>query len=164
MCDIQGVKVKSGKILSSKFGRNQCLYWNKPYLRRISGLFLKYRLFQYKHQFLPNFELKIFPDLTSTPCIQGPKFSFRNRNNFEMNSLWNSSKQNKKKLLFSKQLYEFHLWNVILFSRYLDKVFQPQWERFQVSQPKKYNGYSNNHDINQDQVKPGGCSEFCNVL
>ena len=50
------------------------------------------------------------------------------------------------------------------FSRYLDKVFQPQWERFQVSQPKKYNGYSNNHDMNQDQVKPGGCSEFCNVL
>ena len=53
---------------------------------------------------------------------------------------------------------------MILFSRYLDKVFQPQWERFQVLQPKKYNGYSNNHDINQDQVKPGGCSEFCNVL
>jgi hypothetical protein len=50
------------------------------------------------------------------------------------------------------------------FPRYLDKVFQPQWERFQVLQPKKYNGYANNHDINQDQVKPGGCSEFCNVL
>ena len=30
----QGVKVYSGKSLSSKFGRNQCLYWNKWYTRR----------------------------------------------------------------------------------------------------------------------------------
>ena len=27
--EIQGVKVYSGKSLSSKFGRNQCLYWTK---------------------------------------------------------------------------------------------------------------------------------------
>ena len=31
---IQGVKVYSGKSLSSIFGRNQCLYWNKWYTRR----------------------------------------------------------------------------------------------------------------------------------
>ena len=31
---VQGVEVKSGKSLSSKFGRNQCLYWNKWYTRR----------------------------------------------------------------------------------------------------------------------------------
>ena len=30
------------------------------------GFFLRYCLFQYKHWFLPNFKLKIFPDLTST--------------------------------------------------------------------------------------------------
>ena len=28
-----------------------------------------YRLFQYKHWFLPNFELKDFPDSPFTPCI-----------------------------------------------------------------------------------------------
>ena len=31
---VQGVEVKSGKSLSSKFGKNQCLYWNKRYTRR----------------------------------------------------------------------------------------------------------------------------------
>ena len=29
---IQGVKAKSGNCLSSKFGRNQCLCWNKRYI------------------------------------------------------------------------------------------------------------------------------------
>ena len=35
----------------------------------IKGFLLVYRLFQYKHWFLPNFELKDFPDLTSTPKV-----------------------------------------------------------------------------------------------
>jgi hypothetical protein len=30
----------------------------------IKGFLLMYRLFQYKHWFFPNFELKDFPDLT----------------------------------------------------------------------------------------------------
>ena len=33
-----------------------------------SSFLLRYHLFQYKHWFLPNFKLKDFPDLTSTPC------------------------------------------------------------------------------------------------
>ena len=33
---VQGVKAESGKCLSSKFGRNQCLYWNKWYISRKS--------------------------------------------------------------------------------------------------------------------------------
>ena len=36
---------------------------------KIKGFLLVYRLFQYKHWFLPNFELKDFPELTFTPCI-----------------------------------------------------------------------------------------------
>ena len=32
--NIQGVKAESGKSLSSKFGRNQCLYWNKRYFSK----------------------------------------------------------------------------------------------------------------------------------
>ena len=35
---------------------------------KIKGFLLVYRLFQCKHWFLPNLELKDFPDLTSTPC------------------------------------------------------------------------------------------------
>ena len=31
---VQGVKGESGKCLSSKFGWNQCLYWNKWYISR----------------------------------------------------------------------------------------------------------------------------------
>ena len=31
---LQGVKGESGKSLSSKFGKNQCLYWNKLYISR----------------------------------------------------------------------------------------------------------------------------------
>ena len=31
---VQGVKGESGKCLSSKFGRNQCLYWNKRYISK----------------------------------------------------------------------------------------------------------------------------------
>jgi hypothetical protein len=34
----------------------------------IKGFLLMYRLFQYKHWFLPNFELKHFPDSPFTPC------------------------------------------------------------------------------------------------
>ena len=34
----------------------------------IKGFLLRYRLFQFKHCFLPNFELKDFPDLPFTPC------------------------------------------------------------------------------------------------
>ena len=32
--NVQGVKAESGKSLSSKFGRNQCLYWNKRYFSK----------------------------------------------------------------------------------------------------------------------------------
>ena len=35
----------------------------------IKGFLLRYRLFQYKHWFLPIFELKDFSELTFTPCI-----------------------------------------------------------------------------------------------
>ena len=35
----------------------------------IKGFLLVYRLFLYKHWFLPNFELKDFPEYTVTPCI-----------------------------------------------------------------------------------------------
>ena len=35
----------------------------------IKGFLLMYRLFQYKHWFLPNCELKDFPELTFTPCM-----------------------------------------------------------------------------------------------
>ena len=35
---------------------------------KIKGFLLRYRLFQYKHWFLPIFELKDFPELTFTPC------------------------------------------------------------------------------------------------
>jgi hypothetical protein len=41
--NIQGVKAESGKCLSSKLGRNQCLYWNKQYISKkplISALIL----------------------------------------------------------------------------------------------------------------------------
>ena len=136
MTPVQGVKVYSGKSLSSKIGRNQCLYWTKRYLSRkplisaliwhsksgrgftrrpprplavksifcwilwvrggfltswllwplqksilkiqalsgcnikakTKGFLLVYRLFKCKHWFLLNFELKDFPDSTSTPC------------------------------------------------------------------------------------------------
>ena len=34
----------------------------------IKGFLLVYRLFLYKHWFLPNFELKDFPEYTVTPC------------------------------------------------------------------------------------------------
>ena len=34
----------------------------------IKGFLLMYRLFQYKHWFFPNFELKDFPEYTFTPC------------------------------------------------------------------------------------------------
>ena len=36
----------------------------------IKGFLLVYRLFLYKHWFLPNFELKDFPEYTVTPCKQ----------------------------------------------------------------------------------------------
>ena len=35
----------------------------------IKGFLLRYRLFQYKHWFLPIFELKDFPEYTFTPCM-----------------------------------------------------------------------------------------------
>ena len=40
----------------------------QPKTAEYKGFLLKYYLFRYKHCFLPNFELKDFPDLTSTPC------------------------------------------------------------------------------------------------
>ena len=36
---------------------------------KYQGFLLRYRLFQYKHWFLPKFEPKDFPELTFTPCI-----------------------------------------------------------------------------------------------
>ena len=38
------------------------------------GFLLRYRLFQYKHWFLPNFEHKYFPDSSFTPCINLLKY------------------------------------------------------------------------------------------
>ena len=40
----------------------------------IKGFLLRHRLFQCKHRFLPNFELKDFPELTFTLCIVMPIF------------------------------------------------------------------------------------------
>ena len=41
----------------------------------IKGFLLKYRLFQYKHWFFLNFELKDFPEYTFTPCMISWQFS-----------------------------------------------------------------------------------------
>ena len=40
----------------------------------IKGFLLVYRLFLYKHWFLPNFELKYFPEYTVTPCMKNDSF------------------------------------------------------------------------------------------
>ena len=54
-------------------GRGALLIMPRPLLwcqikAAIKGFLLRYRLLQCKHWFLPNFELKDFPELTFTPC------------------------------------------------------------------------------------------------
>ena len=61
------------KSCSTAGGRDSSMVMPHPLLgwqmkAEIKGFLLRYRLFQYKHWFLPNFELKYFPEYTATPC------------------------------------------------------------------------------------------------
>ena len=64
----------------------------------IKGFLLMYRLFQHKHWFLPNFELKQFPDSAFIPCrskenqtLEGPCWA---QQGFDLTLVieWNSNK------------------------------------------------------------------------
>merc|ERR1712062_944909 len=53
--------------------------------------------------------------------------------------------------------------NDLFSNRYLDEVFQPQWERFQVSLPSK--NYEETSEPNeQDRKEYDGCTRFCNLF
>ena len=54
----------------------------QPKTAEYKGFLLKYYLFRYKHCFLPNFELKDFPEYTVTPCTL-------NNTNLNSSFLWN---------------------------------------------------------------------------
>jgi hypothetical protein len=47
---------------------------------KIKDFLLMYHLFQYKHRFLPNFELKHFPDSAFTPCMGKNAVDFVGKN------------------------------------------------------------------------------------
>ena len=60
-------------MLFAARGRGSLMIMPRPLLgcqikAEIKDFLLMYRLFQYKNWFLPNFELKHFPDSAFTPC------------------------------------------------------------------------------------------------
>ena len=61
------------KSCSTVRGRGSLMIMPRPFSgcqikAEIKGYLLGSHLFHYRHWFFPNFELKDFPDLTSTPC------------------------------------------------------------------------------------------------